>query len=249
MAEGRGSPRSVPGRAAGRGRGPGRPPRIDRAAIARAAGEIPLEELTLRSVAERLGVSVPGLYHYVSGRDDLLRLAAEQSALRMTLPTDRGQHWAVWFYEWADYIHRAFVGDAEFLKQYIDGAVGVDVQAGHVDAALGLCVRQGFSEREALEAYDLVSECALGAAISEIRDRRAWEDDRPIDVEIRRLVARRGAELPRLSRLVEQSVSFRPPSFAGRIHTVLAGIAVRRGDSWTEIAELLRTATGHEDPG
>jgi AcrR family transcriptional regulator len=37
-------------------------------------------------VADRLGVSVPGLYHYVSGREDLIRLAAEQSALRMTMP-------------------------------------------------------------------------------------------------------------------------------------------------------------------
>lgn len=253
MAEGRAQSRAVPGRtggpAAGRGRGPGRPPRIDRAAIARAAGEIPLEELTLRSVAERLDVSVPGLYHYVSGRDDLLRLAAEQSALRMTLPTDRGQHWAVWFYEWADYIYRAFLNDAELLKQYIDGAVGVDVMADHVDAAIGLCVRQGFSEQEALEAYDLVSECALGAAITDIRDRKARDDDRPMDVEMRRLVSRRGGELPHLSRLLTGSGSFRPPSFTDRIHTVLAGIAARRGDSWTQIAELIRTATSPEYPG
>lgn len=245
--------RAAPGRggaAAGRGRRLGRPPRIDRAAIARAAGEIPLEQLTLRSVAERLGVSVPGLYHYVSGRDDLLRLAAEQSALRMTLPTDHGQHWAVWFYEWADYTRRAFVTDAELLKQYIDGAIGVDILADHVDAAIGLCVGQGFSEQEALDAYDLVSECALGAAISEIRERRAREDDRPIEVELRRLLARRGDDLPHLRRLLSGSGSFEPRSFTDRVCTVLAGIAARRGDSWQQIADLLRTVlpTGPSGP-
>lgn len=226
----------------GRERRVGRPPRIDRAMIARAAGEIPLEELTLRSVAERLGVSVPGLYHYVSGRDDLLRLAAEQSALRLTLPTDRGQHWAVWFYEWADYIRRAFVHDPELLKQFIDGAVGAEILADHVDAAIGLCVRQGFTERAALDAYDLVSECALGAAISEIRDRRARADDRPMEDELRLLLTRRAHELPHLRALLSGSGTFDMPPFRERIHTVLAGVAVRRGESWAQIAELLRSA-------
>jgi AcrR family transcriptional regulator len=202
----------------------------------------------MRSVAERLGVSVPGLYHYVSGRDDLLRLAAEQSALRMTLPTDHGQHWAVWFYEWADYTRRAFSNDPELLKQYIDGAFGAEVMADHVEAAIALCVRQGFTEQAALEAYDLVSECALGAAISEMRERKAHRDDRPLEVELRRLLARRGDELPHLGRLLAGSGSLPSPPFADRICTVLAGIAVRRGDSWEPIAGRLR-AVGDEGGG
>src|SRR5262245_19965945 len=89
----------------------GRPPRIDRDAIARVAGEIPLSDLSLRTVADRLGVSVPGLYHYVQGRDELFALAAEQSVRRLPLPVDRDQHWAIWLYEWAGYILSAFVSD------------------------------------------------------------------------------------------------------------------------------------------
>src|SRR3954452_16282727 len=87
----------------------GRPPRIDREAIAKAAHEVGLGNLTLKAVAERLGVSVAGLYHHIDGRDDLVRLATEYTVMRVKVPEDRGQHWAVWLLEWATYNHRTFV--------------------------------------------------------------------------------------------------------------------------------------------
>jgi AcrR family transcriptional regulator len=232
-------PREAPSRAGEtpRGRRPGRPPRIDRAAIARAAGEIPLEELTLRSVAERLGVSVPGLYHYVSGREDLIRLAAEQSALRMTMPVDHGQHWAVWLAEWADYIRRAFIGDPELLKHFIDGAIRAELQAPSIDAGIAVCMRQGFSAEEALEAYQLVSECALGSAIGAIRAEHSRREGTPFDLEVRSLIAK-GDDLPHLARLLERGPMPGYIPFGRQIKTVLAGIAVLRGESAAEILAL-----------
>jgi AcrR family transcriptional regulator len=221
-------------------RRPGRPPRIDRAAIAQAAGEIPLDELTLRSVAERLGVSVPGLYHYVSGREDLIRLAAEQSALRLTMPVDHGQHWAVWFYEWADYICRAFVDDPELLKHFIDGAVSAETMAPVIDAAIGLCVRQGFTAGEAVAAYNLVSQCALGSAINTIRTERGRRDGTPFDLEVRALIAR-GVPMPHLASALHEQELLGSASFRRQISTVLAGIAALRGEPWDEILPLLAT--------
>ena len=233
-------PRAAPSRAeaAGRGRRPGRPPRIDRAAIAQAAGEIPLEELTLRSVAERLGVSVPGLYHYVSGREDLIRLAAEQSGLRLSMPVDHGQHWAVWFYEWADYTRRAFVQDPDLLKHFIDGAIGPEIMAPVIDAAIGLCVRQGFTARQALEAYNLVSECALGAAISAIRAERGRREGTSLNLEVRSLIAR-GEPLPQLERVLQEGPLLDSAPFRPKITAVLAGIAALRGEPVMEILALL----------
>src|SRR4030095_13260519 len=59
-------------------RGPGRPPRIDRASIVRAAAQLAAEagadRVTMTSVAERLGVAMPALYYHVSSRDELLGL-------------------------------------------------------------------------------------------------------------------------------------------------------------------------------
>ena len=53
----------------------GRPARINRQLIAEAAGEIGLADLTLKAVADRLGVSVTGLYHHIADKDDLMRLS------------------------------------------------------------------------------------------------------------------------------------------------------------------------------
>jgi len=222
----------------------GRPPRIDRAAIAQAAGEIPLSDLSLRSVADRLGVSVPGLYHYVQGRDDLFALAAEQSVRRLPLPVDHDQHWAVWLHEWAVYIRNAFVSDPGLLKQYIDGGIGVEVMAGNIDAALALCIRQGFSAREALYAYDLVSECALGAAVSQIREDTARAEGRPFGRELRRIVARGDRSLPHLGMLTGDA-DFEPSSrFHTQVTTVLTGIAVERGEAADEVTAQLAGSSG-----
>ena len=104
----------------------GRPPKLDRQMIAQAAHEIGLADLTMKSVADRLGVSVPGLYHHVGGKEDLLRLTAEYSAAHLELPRDRHQHWAVWLFEWAHYNRDAFLGQPELLKQYLEGAIGFE---------------------------------------------------------------------------------------------------------------------------
>ncbi|WP_344244548.1 helix-turn-helix domain-containing protein [Actinocorallia libanotica] len=223
------------------GRGPGRPPKIDRAAIARVASEIPLSDLTLRLVAERLGVSVPSLYHYVQGRDDLLKLAAEQSVTRLTLPVDRGQHWAVWLCEWAHYIRQAFVRDPGLFTQYVKGAISLEVMAEPVNTALGLCLRQGFSPTEARRAYDLVSECALGAAITRLSER-----NRPFEPEVRRVLALGDRSLPHLERLAAGPGLIEQAPFTEQIHTVLAGIAVRRGEDWTELSALLESVAAED---
>ena len=197
-------------------------------------------------MAERLGVSVPGLYHYVSGREDLIRLAAGQSALRMTMPVDHGQHWAVWLYQWADYNRRAFSHDPELLKHFIDGAVGPELTAPAIDRAIGPCMAQGFTARQALEAYDLVCECALGSAIAAIRHERSRREGNPFDLEVRTLIAR-GEQLPNLERLLaeggqggqdgqdgQDTAGPAAPEaelarFQRQIITVLAGVAALRG--------------------
>jgi AcrR family transcriptional regulator len=220
----------------------GRPSRIDRGAIARTAADLPLEEITMRSVAGRLGVSVAALYHHVGGREELLRLAADQAALRMTLPRDEGQHWATWCYQWADYIRRAFVADPELLKQYIDGALGAAVMADHIEAAIALCVRQGFSEQDALDLYELVSECALGGAIAQIRDDRNARAGEPLDLGLRGLLARPDVpDLPHIRRLLDAGPLRRPP-FAERVAAVLAGVAALRGEDPADVARRVRDA-------
>ncbi|MET0883961.1 MAG: TetR/AcrR family transcriptional regulator C-terminal domain-containing protein [Acidimicrobiales bacterium] len=226
----------------------GRPARISREAIAEAANDIGLSDLTLRAVADRLGVSIASLYHHVEGKDDLLRLAAEYSAARTSIPQDEGQHWAVWLLEWALYNRDAFVAEPALFGQFMDGAIGADVMADNTEAILARLVAQGFTAREAQSAYQLVSGCALGAAIQAIREQRAAVAGRPAAKEYLRLLAdREPGDLPHLRALLAEAAVTPLDSFETRITTVLAGIAARRGEDWSAIVtnvERLLTAHG-----
>jgi AcrR family transcriptional regulator len=219
----------------------GRPARIDRAMIARAAYEIGLDRVTMKAVADRLGVSVPGLYHHVDGREDLMRLGAEYSAAQIQVPVDRGQHWTAWLLEWAQYSHDAFVAQPALLGQFLSGSLGVERMVAHVDAVVGVLTRQGFTPAEAVDAYDLVSECALGAAVSEIRFAEAARSGRPVLAEYHRVLATEPPDaLPHLRDLVE-SLAGRTGSFDDHVVTVLVGIAIRRGEDWRGVLDLART--------
>jgi AcrR family transcriptional regulator len=209
----------------------GRPARISREAIAEAANEIGLSDLTLRAVADRLGVSIASLYHHVDGKDDLLRLAAEHSAAKTPIPRDHGQHWAQWLRDWAAYNRDAFVAEPALLGQYLDGAISAEVMADNLDAILAPLLAQGFTPSEAQNAYQAVTSCALGTAVNAIREMRAVAAGRAEHAELSRVVAERGeGALPHLRALLDEVAVHPLDTFEARIETVLTGIAVRRGD-------------------
>jgi AcrR family transcriptional regulator len=218
----------------------GRPPRISRQAIAAAAHDLGLDRLTLKAVADHLGVSIAALYHHVSGKDDLMRLAAEYSATKVPLPVDTGQHWALWLLEWARYNRDAFLAQPGLLAQYLEGAISAESIAGNVDVILGLLVRQGFSITDAHAAYDLVTSCAIGTAVGVIREREAAKVGRSAVSEHRRVLAGAGDdELPYLRQLLAAIEASERPTFRDRITTVLIGIAIRRGEDWRTVVEVL----------
>jgi AcrR family transcriptional regulator len=218
----------------------GRPPRISRQMIAEAAHEIGLEGLTLRAVADRLGVSIAALYHHVSGKDELMRLAAEHSAARVPVPQDRGQHWAVWLYEWAAYNRDAFVAEPVLLSQYLEGAIARESIAERVDAVLGVLVRQGFTILEASEAYDLVSALGLGVAVGMLRRRAAERGGVPHGLADDPGPTAGTADLPYVRHLLAAVGSEGGhDGFRSQVTSVLVGIAARRGDDWRVVAALL----------
>jgi AcrR family transcriptional regulator len=216
--------------------------------IAEAAHHLGLEGLTLKAVADHLGVSIPALYHHVSSKDDLMRVAAEYAAGRVPLPEDRGQHWAVWLLEWARYNRNVFLTQPALLGQYLEGAISAESIVGNLDAILAGLVRQGFSVVEANEAYELVSTSAIGTAVGSIREREALAAGRGSLDSYRRVLddVDEGA-LPHVRELLDTLPATRP-SFAERITTVLLGIAVRHGRDWREVLGAIEAAAPPQQP-
>jgi AcrR family transcriptional regulator len=146
----------------------GRPPRVDRDAIAVAALEIGLEHVSVRAVADRLGMSVPGLYHHVNGRDDIVQLAVEHSMRDLPLPDDSGQHWSLWLWDYARFVHDALVDDPEIIGHLLAGEINVEREAEHRHRVVALLRSRGFTTPEAEAAYRDVQTGALGAAADDV---------------------------------------------------------------------------------
>ena len=204
--------------------------------IAEAAHELGLEGLTLKAVADHLGVSIAALYHHVSGKDDLLRIAAERSARTTPVPVDRGQHWAQWLLDWAKYNRAVFLGQPGLLGQYMDGAISPELVAPNLDTILSVLVRDGFSAVDAIAAYDLVTSCVLGTIVRSSWERGAAGKDDDVAAAYRRIVdAAPKRELTHLRRLLNSKQPDLQQDFDQRIETVLRGIAAQHHRRWRPV--------------
>jgi AcrR family transcriptional regulator len=205
--------------------------------IAEAAHDLGLEGLTLKAVADHLGVSVAALYHHVSGKDDLMRVAAEESTRAIPLPVDRGQHWAQWLLDWANYNRAVFTAQPGLLGQYLEGAIQPESVVQNLEAILSVLVREGFSVQDANAAYELVTSCALGAVVGARWESASARDDADLAARYRRIVdAAPKRQLTYVRRLLNPKSVARRPTFNERIETVLRGIAAERRLRWRPLA-------------
>ncbi len=135
-----------------RGRRRGPVPAISRDDIVDAALEHGLAHVTMRDVAERLGVSVQGLYHYVRTREDLLGAAAARLVSRVQLPEPDDGPWGEWLRAAAGAIRETLrehpgVAAQSLLAPPPDGSNvallqrGVGVLAGHYGVPPDFAVR------------------------------------------------------------------------------------------------------------
>jgi AcrR family transcriptional regulator len=211
----------------------GRPPRIDREAIADAVLEIGLGNASMKAVAEHLGVSVPGLYHHVRNRNELLLLAAERSMATMALPEHRGEHWAVWLRQWGRYSRSAMVEEPQVFEQFLAGAVSWERVVEVADHVIGVLTGQGFTALEALAAWDAVGRLALGAAAEALRFAESSRSGRPPVAEWHRILDAAPPDQLRGARAVLASRDWDvEAAFEDELTTLLVGIAARRGEPW-----------------
>jgi len=228
----------------------GRPPRIDRAAIAEAVLDLGLDGISMKAVADHLGVSVAGLYHHVGNRRELLVLAAEYSIARVPAPEDHGQHWDEWLREWARHVYSSFVEEPEVLSQFLSGALRWESMVTVIDSVIQVLGRAGFDPIAAMEAFDTVAFYAVGAAAHELRRRGAAAEGRSTMVELHRMVAAQPPEeLAGVRALLAVPPISGTTSFEDQLTTVLVGIAARRHEDWRPIVDRAASGAQAQEPG
>ena len=213
----------------------GRPPRIDKDAIARAVLEIGFDEVTMKRAAEHLGVSVPGLYHYVRGRDDLIRLAADHAMSGVALPVYKGQTWEDWLREWGRYIDRSMSLRPEVLQHFLTASIDdtrvIEVMGGALDRLVEL----GLTPEFAFEAWQMVAAVATGAAAGRVRERSAAESGQPWIARVHSILARmEPSELPALRAIASSRLPNAAQNLDRQLDTVIAGLQARRSTTRTD---------------
>ena len=209
----------------------GRPARIDRASIVKAALEIGTENITMRKVAQHLGVSLPGLYHHVKNQDELLRLVAQGALVDSPPPRYAGEHWATWLRAYATYVRNVLAAEPALLEKFISGAIHDDGEMDYIGEALDALTSQGLQPDDAMAVWAAVSAMAIGSVSEAHREYLQAERGQPWLARIFRLTARRpSSDYPALRAVAESAHDpFGAQAFQQRITLLLRGIAVEYG--------------------
>lgn len=177
-----------------RSRRPGRPATVDRAAIAEVVLELGPDRATMRSVADALGMSLPGLYHHVRGQPDLRRLAAEHILAESTPPDHGGEHWAHYLRRCAWFIRQMCDQHESLLGHLLDGVVDDDTRLAWISDSIEVLVAQGFDPKQAQTAWATITMLAVGNAVDVQRERRAVTDGGGWSVRTNAFVSARQAD-------------------------------------------------------
>ncbi len=181
----------------------GRPARVTTAQIAEAALDLGLENATIRNVAERLQMSVPGLYHHVQTREDLLAIAAAHSLGALELPEHEGSDLGDWLTRYARFVFDALVAQPELIGQIIAGSVNTMRLAQHLECFLEVFSNHGWSPQDAYDAYGMLTATVTGAAAQAIGLRAADSAGHSNSDDLRRAAQALGPdETPLVSKLL-----------------------------------------------
>jgi AcrR family transcriptional regulator len=210
---------------------PGRPPRVNAQAIIRAAIEIGLEGVTLRQVADRLGVAVPTLYRHVRNRDELVRLAAFQITLARAMPDGSGLHWSELAQRYAESLFESFMSEPQLIGELLKGRLGPHAEVDVLEQFLAALEPHGFTHAEAAQLFHAIGMVTIGAAAGSIGRAASDTDGLPWITEIRRTLAERDAEeLPRVRRVLPRLIDVERIPWQHALHSLLAGIAAARNE-------------------
>lgn len=209
----------------------GRPRRIDRDAIARAVMALGTQNLSMRRVADHLGVSVPGLYHHVKNLDELLELAAHHALVETPPPRYEGQHWSQWLRGYGTYIRSALAAEPALLNKFLSGALGDVGEMEYIGDALDALHAQGLMPDQAMAAWAAVTALAIGSVTEAHRERTRSAQGRPWLARIFALTARHQPPgYPTLRAIATAEYDpFSDDAFQHRITLLLRGVADEYG--------------------
>lgn len=127
-----------------------------------AAFELGLDQFSMQSIAEHLGVTPPALYTHVRGRPEVLELVAASMAAKMDLDTIALEAWDQWLTDYARQIRSNLAGAAPSLRVDLGGALARH-QLQMAEGGVQLLMDAGFSAADAGRVLWLVCRLCMTA--------------------------------------------------------------------------------------
>jgi AcrR family transcriptional regulator len=172
-------------------RRPGPAPRFTRDQVARQALAIMDahggEALTMRRLAEELGMGTMALYRYFPSKGDLMDAAVELAAPEVQLPEPGAAPWKEQLAGLARALFEAGLRHPSVARDRFERPLQSPAAMRVTDVAIALLLEAGLSKRDAVAGFKALLLHTLGAAASAASERRP---------EVRRKAAARHASLP-----------------------------------------------------
>ena len=144
-----------------------------------------LDQLTMRGLADGLGVSAMSLYAHVADKDDILDAVLERRLRASGMPVP-DLDWHEWMIELCDGLRRLLVESPALLDRYARRPVGIPAALDRIEATLAILREAGFGPDEAVAVFAAAHSYTLGFAALEaarrapasMRSRRVgWSSD------------------------------------------------------------------------
>jgi AcrR family transcriptional regulator len=149
----------------------GRPRLLTQQQVVEAALRLGLERLTMKRVADDLGVSIATLYQYVIDRDELLRLAIMHMVATLRYPGDTGQHWSKFLRDYAEATRAQLAVDTHILVRFLHSGFGLESELLLLEKFLEVMTPRGFTPQQATRIMRQILTATMGAAMATCRER------------------------------------------------------------------------------
>lgn len=209
----------------------GRPPRVTVQAILDAAIELGLESVTLKQIADHLGIGLATLYRHVSNRDELVRSAAFQLMLARRVPENRDAHWSELALRYAESLFESFYSQPQLISELLRGRLGPHAELDVLENFLAAIGRHGFTPAQGAQLFHAIGMLMIGAAAGHIGLQAAQAAGEPWSLSVRRaLVDRDEADLPLARSIFPASLDLSRDHWMPALRNLLAGFATARGE-------------------
>lgn len=130
------------------------------------ADDVGVDAVTMRSLADSLGVSAMSLYAHVADKDDILDAVIDSRLRAVGLP-ETSRPWQHWILEISQDLRAVLVAEPALLDRYGRRPVATPAALTRMEVALDVLTRNGFDDAAAVTAFAAVHTYTIGFAALE----------------------------------------------------------------------------------